>query len=528
MNSKFDKTSSLEKHHVSNTSVLQPDRATQQKIVQGHVVMHSQTSLSVIEVFKKRLDYWQPMYGTPFEKQYQLDQLFNHYLTLNDLKSNIHTLRDLTDILTHPKLSITNRYILFNALAAVFPESSNINTIPEPFCDDTFMALLIKNSDDLKTILNLITAPLDTPTIFLQWVKAKSPYLQGIIDKNHPVGRSISVFRQMFAEDIPPAPVFSQTESLFLDQPVLFPMTQYQQSPHKALINLFIRRIKDLDKGDISSFKNFQDKLFDNDLSVTELKKSIQNLEDLLDIFKEGSLMPQACYSLFNYIISVFPLPKNNGNLRAHPCDEELLGKIIKNRDDLKSIYSFMSNNRSRNFIPALERRLSHSPHCAIILQSRVIPQSRINGLNCFFPPSIELNTPSKPGFDILAKPVLVDLTDHNARGMNFEDQESDPVIKSLKRKPLATTDDPEESVIQSRPSKRQKENPAVNPLNLNTNHRGPEVKERSTIMHPLGQLSSFFANKARLAVIAQEPEGGEYDYLLDDHGNVVGLVEPK
>lgn len=545
MNNKFDKTTPLAEYNVPNTPALQPNHANLPPvIIQGQVVMPHLINLSTLEVFKKRLDNWQPVYVTLYEKQYQLDQLFNHYLTLNDLKNSIHTLKDMTNILTHPKLSLVNRNILFNALVSIFPKSANVNDLPEPFCDDKFMELLIKNSDDLKSILNLITDHPGGPYItrFLRWIKEKSPYIQGIIDKNHAVAPAAPVFRPTFAEHLPVAPIFrqnnmSQSEPLFLRQQRRFPMNHNQnqnqsqkrliQNSPNTLINTFIKRILGMDKNDLSSFIIFQDKLFDKDCSVGKLKENIRNLEDLLDIFIKGNLQPKACYSLFNYLISVFPLPKNNGNLRACPCDEAFLKKIIKSQDDLKKIYSFMASYHTRNLVQILEKRLAHSPYYTIILRAKVIPQNDFNGLNYFFCPSVQLNTPPKPRLVTNPKSEPIHITDENGMEMNFEDQDtlhSDPFTSKPKRK-LSQPDDLEESV-NSRPSKRQKENPVASALN--TKQIEPQVKERATIVHPLSQLSGFFAKKADSPMITQEPEGGEYEYLLDDHGNVLALLEPK
>ncbi|HHT0593188.1 TPA: hypothetical protein ACTXXA_002703 [Legionella anisa] len=457
------------------------------------------THLSVLDVFKKRLDNWQPVYVTPFGIQYQLDQLFNHYLTLTDLKSSIHTLKDMTYLLTHPKLSVANRYILFHALVAVFPGTS---VLPEPFCDDKFLELLIKNLYDLNTILNLITdlPGKDYVTEFLQWINAKSPYLQSIINNaKAPVTPS---FRLMSAQQIPVAPT---------SRPINMSESQIEQrknSPN-TLLSTFIKRIHGMSREGLSSHTIFQSKLFDNELSVAQLKENIQNLDDLLDIFKKGHLQPKACYSLFNYLISVFPLPKNNGNLSACACDEKFLQKIMKSQQDLNIIYSFIAPYKSRNLVQTLEKRLAHSPHYTRILQARVVPKNG-DGLNRFFRPNVQLNTPPKP--------ILVNLvTGEESMEMSTAvatAPHSSPIQSMLKRKlsDALTLPDNLEKPVYLRASKRQKENSQANSLNLNVKQVEPAAKERANMTHPLGQLINFFAHKENSPVIAQEPEGGEYE----------------
>ena len=443
-------------------------------IVVGLVPSHSQSPLSIIEIFKKRLDNWSPAEVSPFGIKYQLSQLFNEHLTVKDLKNNIHNFKDMADVMTHYKMSLDNRYLLLNALIAVFPPSAHNNKIPEPYCDDQFIALLVKNDDDFKKLLHLIREYPHSHLVskFLEWATIKSLYLQDFISKYHAMATAA-------------------------------PMRMQIPSNSRPELHTYIRRIAAIKKKDLFSFTVFQDILFDKEFTAVKLKENIHNLEDLLTIFREGSLPPKACYSLFNYLISKFPVPNNNGNLRAHPCDELFLKKIITSEADLKIIYGFISTYKSKNLVETIEKRLSSTFYCRDLIRGKITSQQSINHSNCFF--SSNTQPLSQIRSNTQKATVLIDLV---------SSEEEPPLEKDTMK---SHKDRRESEITDPRSPKRLKENTEETSLKNG-------VAQSTAQGNPLGELNRFFVPEPPSIILPESPQGGEYEYEIDANGKLVPI----
>lgn len=505
MYNKFDTTSPLAEQSVPDMLNSQPIMASVlPEIVEGQTLL--KLNIPILEIFKKRMDNWIPT-SSALENAYPLDQLFNQYLTVDDLKNSIRNLKDLVEILSHSKISMHNRYILLNAFIAVFPASTQPNAVPEPFSDEKFLASLIHDANDLRHLLNTIF-PLQPHKLlaikFLQWAELNSPYLKGILES-----ANVRLYREPVFMQMPPQPIYINTQMNPLPQQVRsVPLYQnpYPIQNNTTIIEMFTKRIEQTDTKSLKSFKYYQEILFDKNLTVAQLKDSIQTLDDLLKIFEQHLICHhKACYSLFNYLISVFPVPENNGNLSGHPCDESFIKKIIKDQEDIKKVSDFFGSCPSVNFSKILEHRLlKRSPHCRSILQPQ--PQPNFNHSPSFFLPNIQSIThPEHIPMD------LVDSVEQNVTSK-----------QSILSK---TTDDIssgsehwEADSINKRPLKRLKENPITSVETL--------ARQQVPSQHSVGILASFFSPKSTPQRVIQEPEGGEIIYVIDQSGKMSAVDE--
>ncbi|MBN9226312.1 MULTISPECIES: hypothetical protein [Legionella] len=474
--------------------------AESQEFVVGQVV--SQLPLSTLELFKKRLDHWTQTDVSPFEKKYDLGSLFNQYLTVAHLKAGIRSLKDLIYILSHAKMSIENRYLLLHKLATVFPKDYP-NTVLAPHCDDQFMALLIKNKNDFDALINLITEyPLKQRAIqFQMWAISTSSYLQNLMVGNYEMAPSAPFFIAPKTNPYQPMtqPVYLQPQKQLSIQPlqVQQPVNQLQEPLQEVntVLNTFIDKVKRVDRSKMNAHKHFESLLFDKQLTVSQLKSAIHNLNDLLRIFDECKLASAACYAVVNFLISEFPIANNkNANHRAHPCDEHFLEKIIHSKGDIDKICSYMVHNKR---VPFVNRLIHCSSHGKKILAGQVTPPQKNNTSSFgFFASNIQSNV------------VLPPKQTTQAPWLIGEDN-----LKPVERESPKARQSPE--IAEPRAEKRAK------------NNLGEAIERRKIddSEHPLGRLSIFFTQQNNAPHQIEEPAGGEYEYFRNDSGNVMPIL---
>lgn len=493
MYNKFDTTSPLTEQSV-------PDMLDSQPIMASVEIADGQNFLklpfTILELFKKRLDNWKPATNTSIDNTYQLEQLFNQFITVNDLKNNIRNVKDLVEILSHSKMSMNNRYILLMTFIVLSPASA-------PFSDDKFLASLIHGYNDLRYLLNTIFPEKSLAIKFLEWAKLNSPYLKGVIES-----ATVMQYKQPVLMQMPPQPIYIIPQKNPLPQPVRSQNMSLEQN-NTAIIEAFTKRIDQADTKSLKSFKYYEIILFDKNLTVAQLKDSIQTLDDLLKIFSQHLIYQhKACYSLFNYLISVFPIPKNNGNLMARLCDDSFLKRIIHKQEDIQKITAYFGSGSNPNFSKILENRLIRcSAHCKSILQPLQLPlQPNFKHSPSFFSTNIQLSTRQENN--------PIDLLDSVEKSVTLKESLPGKATNDI----AACSEHWESDSLNQRPLKRLRENPKTS---METSTREQVPSQNSA-----GIMTGFFTTKFTPKREIQNPDGGEMIYVMDQSGKMSAVDE--